>query len=240
MKEKLKEFLKPDKKKIAIAVLVPYIWNFILYLIAFTISLRESVIGLSTFEKFLVSLVGKADIFLVSSIVFYYPFACAIVILYEKRFKGLQEDKELYRLVKIGLLVLNPLSLEILLRTFLLILFFRGYEKTAPQNGLTILEVYPNSTANTIGLKGEEGRIIELIEYRRYGWVENTRAVVKNITKRNPSITDAKEILGYINPDDTFDELYFEIYLGGGYLEHPSSLPLGIKVRDAQGNEAVV
>lgn len=239
MGEKLIEFLRLEKRKITVAILIPYVWNFMLYSILFAISLRENVIGLPTFGKFLFSLAAKAHIFLVESIIFY-PSACATVVLYDKRLKGLREDKELYRLVKIGLLVFNPLSIEIATRSFLLILFLREYEKRAPQMGLTILEVYPNSPAEAMGLKGEKGRVIELIEYRRYGWVGNARTIIKNITKRNPSISDAKEILEYIDINNTFDELYIEIYLGGGYLEHPSSLPVGVRVRDAQGNEAIL
>jgi hypothetical protein len=238
LKSKLTEFLKPTKGKIAVAILTPHAYNLFLYSILFLISLKEIVGGMPDFGEWAVLTISEAHIHLIVSVI-YYPFACGVVILRSKGRKELQKDKELYRLVKIGIFIFNPLILEMLVRFILVwgtLLYYKG---PPPTPGLTVIEVYPNSSAMDIGL--ENGDRIKRIGYSRREWTGNAMIVAKQVSKESPSISDAREILEYVDPNDPADEIYVHLYSGGGSrVGHVSTNPFGIRVRDVNGTEAVL
>ena len=84
---KLKEFLKPDKERIILALILPLFWFVFSFLIA-VLFLPENVPlvlpGIKKGADFLPLLLSIFFYYAAESAL-YYPFACSIAFLYEKR-----------------------------------------------------------------------------------------------------------------------------------------------------------
>jgi hypothetical protein len=156
---------------------------------------------------------------------FYYPFSCAVVTIFRyyrrAELTKLVRNRTLFGMIFIGILVFNSIFLEIMVRTaFFGIAFLLLPEKT----GLVVVEIYSDSP--TTGFGGlEEGKVIYEI---------NNEAVT--------NVGEAQNILDLTEPGD-----YITLRYNGRKTEFILSDKvdstrgyLGIKVRDSQGNEAIL
>ena len=121
----VREFLKPDKKKITIALVMPALHWFVLNLFV------QYVSSLSTGTQFQI-LYYPPEMYLVGSLLLmvlsplYYPFACSIVVLWDyKRYK-LKLTRKMKILIALGFVIFNPISVRwmILLVIWMQIYFF--------------------------------------------------------------------------------------------------------------------
>jgi hypothetical protein len=160
MREELVEFLKPDKRRVAIAVLLPCLWVGVRLAISFLSSkiwggrFIAPVLHLSPVSAAISILAGLLESLL------YYPFACALVLALDYHRKGelgrLLGNRRLLGLEIAGLVLFNPPVMGALL----LLAMIGIYALMAPQYGLEVIEVYPDSP--TIGFGSlREGSTLE-------------------------------------------------------------------------------
>ena len=107
---KWKEFLKPNKEKIILAPIIIIIW----YAIKLLIIYASGGIALPF------RLTGG----LVIELIIYYPFACAIYWFFKTR-KG-KKDKNLSSKIIISAIIFNPVTINIILVTLLILLVIGG------------------------------------------------------------------------------------------------------------------
>ncbi len=241
MLKRVLEFLKPDKKRVVLALLVPYLERFFYYFISWIILLFQEGVSMPPLTDFIPSLLGRSIYLLVESVI-YYPFACSVVVLFNYyRGEGIRElrvNRRLFTYVVIGLLVFNPFSVNLALVIGEMAAYRYYYTRPTPFIGLKVVEVQPSSAAEKMGI--EKGLIISKIGYSRRERVEGKWRVTE-IRKVNPSIEDAKEVLGYIDRADPKDQIVINTFGGlGHYIGHMESETLGIRVRDVNGTEAIL
>ncbi len=117
----LKQFLKPDWRKIVIAILIPYIW-FGLTLLAQQMYLSaqktQGVLVLPVPTNIYLSIPITILSFLIESI-FYYPMACSILIIYtnykNKQIDKIIQNRSLFISLILAILIFNPIVTRIIL-----------------------------------------------------------------------------------------------------------------------------
>jgi hypothetical protein len=145
--QSLKEFFRPTKKKIILALALPYIWiliyflpvNLIAYALAYKISFPAVDFQIS---PILIILFDK----LVESI-FYYPVACALSFLLDSSSRNITFHT--LGVFVISILLFNPVTFNVL--SFMLTY---AYVMTQPleQCGVYVINVIPKSPAERFGL----------------------------------------------------------------------------------------
>lgn len=132
MKDELLEFLNPDKRKVTLALLLPFFWAIANYLVISRLYEKlfplptETFVGTVTpvihwgFTPFLLFIIS----YMVTSAL-YYPFSCSIITLFDcykrKELGKLTKNGGVFFLVLVGIFIFNPVSLKILI--FLLLFF---------------------------------------------------------------------------------------------------------------------
>lgn len=175
----LTEFLRPTKSKIILALLIPYIY------LAIVVT-REYIISTMTNSP-ASSLVVPASLFLIAGSllesVITYPFACSLVVLFNKaRSKTLgdfKSDRKGMLMVSLSILILNPLSLNLILAALILTSF--SLQAGLPC-GVLVAGVYKDSPAEIAGLQENEiilafdgentrdhSRLLELLSRKKPG-----------------------------------------------------------------------
>ncbi len=227
------EFLKPNKRKLVLTLLLPMFWLLVGALILKIYLLVQPLL----YSEALIVISDKRGIDNLSVVVYFikvlaylfesllnYPFACSIVLLYDYYQKNklgiLRHDKTLLLLIVTGILVFNSISLEIIAR----LIFIGSISLFQPQYGLKVVEVYPDSPVL------ESNRLRE----------GDTITRINNVLVEN--VDQAIEISNKLGVDDSIwldhDGHQTEYWLiahenfNRGYL--------GIKVRDASGREAIL
>ena len=117
----LKQFLKPNLKKILIMIAIPYIW-FGLTLLAQQIYLSaqktQGVLVLPVPTNIYLSIPITILSFLIESI-FYYPMACSISIIYtnyrNKQIDKITKNRSLFISLIFAILIFNPIVIRIIL-----------------------------------------------------------------------------------------------------------------------------
>lgn len=213
MMRELVEFLKPNVKKVILALFLLFGWTLLgIYLLTPT---EKTVIEFPTKIKVL-NLLS----YLLSAIL-YYPFSCAIIIIYEyykrKEIRVLARNSNFLILIFLGIIIFNPIGIA--LSEVSLLSIFRTHPK-----GVVVMEVYQDSP--TIGFGDlSEGKIITRINNLPVG---NAADALEILSRKKPK----EEI--WINYDGRGTEYILAEHqnFSRGYL--------GIKVKDAQGIELVL
>ncbi len=158
----------------------------------------------------------------------YYPFVCAVLVLFSfksERIRNLRE-KGFYGPVVAGLLFFNPISSGLLLALLIVAVNIISYGEIPQPEGLTVVEVYPNSPASTY-------------------WDLKEGTVVFKIN--GTSINNINQAISIINKTRSSEKIWVDYSGGKSALfllianpEFPDRGYLGIKVRDVQGNEAIL
>jgi|Deesub1362B_J571_1020462.scaffolds.fasta_scaffold00146_2 nitrogen fixation/metabolism regulation signal transduction histidine kinase len=112
----VKEFLKPDRRKLGVAIAISLIFHNILFLKSYLSCALDKQCHI--YVLFNSILLGELYSILLSFII--YPFACSIVAIYSSR-KDLSRLKN-KRLVIIGLIFFNPLVIPWLVAAILVLL----------------------------------------------------------------------------------------------------------------------
>jgi len=214
-KDKLIEFLKPDKIKLLFALIVPVFWEIFLRLVIliFKGPIPE---GAAVIKVQLPLWYIVISYFI--SIILFYPSACSFVFIYKYR-TTLIKEKILLIFTALGIIIFNPVVLAILLLSpFIILSMFK------PPQGLYVVGVIPNSPASEGG-----------------NWIEG-KTILKLNNTPVITITDALNVLENFHPDEWIPiktkGTYDSIRLG----KHPTleRAYIGIKVRDINGTEAVL
>jgi hypothetical protein len=225
MREELVEFLRPDKRRVAIAVLLPYLWVGVRLAISFLSSkiwggrFIAPVLHLSPVSAAISILAGLLESLL------YYPFACALVLALDYHRKGelgrLLGNRRLLGLEIAGLVLFNPPVMGALL----LLAMIGIYALMAPQYGLEVIEVYPDSPTIGFGSLREGSTITKINDILIF------------------NATQATEILDKSKPGEKIELHYDRRHITLYVLKEHKNLTrgyLGIRVRDAQGNEVIL
>lgn len=193
MKEKIIEFLRPDKRKVILSILLPYIWViFGLSLILYFSSSDNAIFVYPSVPHEVIFIIFYLIENLVMS-VFIYPLACSIILIvdYYKtgRIKEISDDKGFLGFIIFTILVFNPTSLKFI---GILIYIFTSLLSTTPsyRGGVEIVEVAPNSLAEYIRI--EPNDIIVSVKIIRNDAViadkriENSADFFKTLNKTKP------------------------------------------------------
>jgi len=216
MREKLVEFLKPDKRKIIITLILPSSWMIVRLF-------SSNILGFEGAVMIKLPLTTHVINYLFESLIFY-PFACSLAVLFEyykkREMKYLKKDKGMLALVSLGILIFNPVVIPILaLSPYLL-----SYWMKAP-HGLYVMDIIPDSPATG---RGE--------------WMQG-RTIIALDNAEITEVGDAIEILDKSRSGDwlkitTSDGSSGSVRLGS----HPKETRayIGIKVRDKNRAEAIL
>jgi len=242
-KDKLKEFLRPDKEKIIIALILPYLSYFLPRFYGYLRGYIDyDILKLMMFSQFYYPKYIFINLMLA---IIMYPFSCSIILLIsyhkQKKLSELKKDKQMLLLTSAGIIIFNPLTIEMI--SFLILVLAvlqKGSIYGIPMvDGVLITEVMPNSVAQDLGLKPGLRRVE--IETGRYVMHGN---IPQFINKYGKLIRNTSDIVEVFNNVPEWNRIYIRFLGGesiGSYLgENKTYTKLGIKVRDRYGNEAVL
>lgn len=237
-KDKLIEFLKLEKWKIIIALAGPYFWIFL----RFSYNYFQGILEINLFISFLLAQFHPFLVFshLLESIIMY-PFACSIILLFkackQRKFQKLRSDKAMFSLIIAGILIFNPLTVNIIL-ALLAILLISPHKPY----GVEIVGVMPGSLAQKMNLK--PGDYIIEIELGKYTLVERNKTYeqvfINKYRKPIRNSSDMSEVFNRVSEWNSIQVGFFGGNAISSSLGDKIHTTLGIKVRDAQGNEAIL
>jgi len=114
----VKEFLKPERRKIGIVIAVSFLY-FIFYAVyGYIKCVYFTPNCVIIYEYFLTYILSLLLSFILAPL--YYPFACSIVVLWDYKKSKINFEKKTAWLVAIGILLFNPLSI----RALIIVLFW--------------------------------------------------------------------------------------------------------------------
>ena len=149
------EFLRPNKYKIILALLVPYIYAGIVILAGHAGNFISGS-QISILIPLPVQYVSLVIYGLLESLVTY-PFACALTIFFSrlrtKTLSELKKDRKGLLLASLSILIFNPLSLRLILLAVILIAF--PVQAGLPC-GVLVVDVFEDSPAYLAGLQENE------------------------------------------------------------------------------------
>jgi|GEM_PF-1785302 len=148
------EFLRPDKSKIILALLIPYIYSGMVLLSGYLMSyVTNSPISLLIIPEPFILFAFSLFESLVT-----YPFTCGLIALYRKlrtrNLGDLARDMKGLLTVSISVIIFNPLSLRMILLSLILISY--PLQEYGLPCGVLIAGVFNDSPAELAGLQRDE------------------------------------------------------------------------------------
>lgn len=212
------ELLRPDRKKFLAALAFPGVLIILGRIWLYLFTPPEMVIVAGPKLPIITLVVS----YLFSAII-YYPFVCSLVVLLEHRWRREKIPSGLKKLIIVGIVVLNPISLRIII--FLPFIIFSLFK---PAQGLYVEEVIPGSPAEKGFNEWLEGKVI----------VKLNETEIRNIDDARKFFTTANE--GDLVRITTSGGSISSVRLGKCEVQNTTKLCMGFKVKDRSGRVEVL